>query len=172
MPAEGIKHKILLILISLTIIGEALSIIMWTLQPELQLISLLNYELGVISAGVMIVLNLFALYWIIKGKTWAPIYFIALSIGNRLWSQTHFDGGVHMIFVTWTSLLVIFSYNEYRGLNNSETGILSFGVILNLALSSFLFNPVDSLTYGLIFYLLFLVFLVAVVMVIRKVRKS
>jgi hypothetical protein len=172
MSAEGIKHKILLILITLTIIGEALSIIMWTLQPELQLISLLNYELGVISAGVMIVLNLFALYWIIKGKTWAPLYFIALSIGNRLWSQTHFDGGVHMIFVTWTSLLVIFAFNEYRGLSNSETGILSGGVILNLVLSSFLFNPVDSLTYGLVFYLLFLVGLVTFIIVLRKLRKS
>jgi hypothetical protein len=83
-----------------------------------------------------------------------------------------FDGGIHMIFVTWTSLLVIFSYNDYRGLSNSETGILSVGVILDLALSSFLFNPLDSLTYGLIFYVLFLVFLVAAIMIIRKLRKS
>jgi hypothetical protein len=107
-----------------------------------------------------------------KGKNWAPLYFIAISIGNRLWSQPLFAGGIHMIFVTWTSLLVIFSYNEYRGLSNSETAVLSGGVILDLALSSFLFNPLDSLTYGLIFYVLFLVFLVVAVMVFRKLRKS
>ena len=170
MQAEIIKHRILLILITLTIIGEALSILIWTFQPETQLISLLNYELGVISAAVMIILNGLALYWIIKGISWAPLYFIVLSIGNRIWSQTHFDGGIHMIFVTWTGLLVIFAYNEYRGLNNVETGVLSVGVILDLALSSLLFNPVDSLTYGLIFYILFLVVLVGALIVIRKLR--
>lgn len=169
MPAQGVKHKILLILITLTIIGEALSIIIWTLQPEQQF-TLLSYELGVISAGFMIVLNLFALYWIIKGKTWAPLYFIALSIGNRIWSQTHFGGGIHMIFVTWTSLLVIFSYNEYRGLSNTETGTLSVGVILDLGLSSFLFNPADSLTNGLIFYIAFLAFLVGTAIILRRIR--
>ena len=77
-----------------------------------------------------------------------------------------------MIFVTWTSLLVIFAYNEYRDLTNVETGIFSVGVIADLALSSFLFNPVDSLIYGLIFYILFLVVLVGALIVIRKLRKS
>jgi len=169
MPSEGVKHKILLILIALTIIGEVLSILIWTFQPE-QRFTVLSYELGVINAAVMIPLNLLALYWIVKGKNWAPLYFIAISIGNRLWSQPLFDGGIHMIFVTWTSLLVIFSYNEYRGLSNSETGILSVGVIADLALSSVLFNPLNSLTYGLIFYVLFLVVLVVVVIVLRKLR--
>ena len=169
MPAEGIKHKIFLILIALTIIGEVLSIIMWNILPESR-ISILDVQLGTINAAIMIPLNLLAFYWIIKGKKWAPLYFIAISIGNRLLSQTLFDGGIHMIFVTLTSVLVIFAYNEYRGLSNSETVFLSFGVILNLALSSFLFNPMDSLTNGLIFYILFLVFLVGAVIVLRKLR--
>ena len=169
MPSEGIKHKILLILIALTIIGEAISIIFWTLQPELRF-TVLNFELGIANAGVMILLNFLALYWIIKGKNWAPLYFIAISIGNRLLSQTLFDGGIHMMFVTLTSVLVIFAYNEYKGLSTSETVFLSVGVLLNLALSSFLFNPVDSLTNGLIFYIIFLVFLVGAVIVIRKLR--
>ena len=169
MPAEGIKHKILLILITLIIVGELLSILMWTLLPELRF-TVLSYELGVINAGVMIILNGFALYWIIKRISWAPLYFITISIGNRLVSQTLFDGGIHMIFVTITSVLVIFAYNEYRGLSSTETVVLSGGVILDLALSSLLFNPVDSLTSGLIFYVLFLVFLIGVIMAYRKLR--
>ena len=75
-----------------------------------------------------------------------------------------------MIFVTWTSLLVIFAYNEYRGLSNIETVFLSGGAILDLALSSLLFNPIDSLTNGLIFYILFLFVLVGSLIVIRKLR--
>jgi len=169
MTSQGVKHKLLLILITMTIIGEVLSIIMWSILPESR-ISILDVQLGTINAAIMIPLNLLAFYWITKGKKWAPLYFIAISIGNRLWSQPLFDGGIHMIFVTWTSLLVIFGYNEYRGLSNSETGILSVGVILNLALSSFLFNPMDSLTNGMIFYVLFLVFLVGAVIVLRKLR--
>lgn len=168
MPSEGIKHKILLILIAITIIGEVLAIILWTTGlPELR-DTILDVQLGIINAAIMIPLNLIALFGIIKRKKWAPLYFIAISIGNRLWSQPLFDGGIHMIFVTWTALLVIFAYNEYRGLSNFETAFLSGGAILNLALTSLLFNPLDSLTYGLIFYVLFLVFLVGAVMVIRK----
>ena len=169
MPAEGVKHKILLILIAMTIIGEILSIIMWTVLSESR-ISILDVNLGILNAAIMIPLNLFALFGVIKGKKWAPLYFIAISIGNRLWSQPLFDGGIHMIFVTWTSLLLVFAYNEYRGLSNSETAVLSGGVILDLALSSLIFNPLDSLTYGLIFYVLFLVGLVGAVIAIRKLR--
>ncbi len=169
MPSEGVKHKILFILIAVTIIGEVFSIIMWNVLPESR-ISILDVQLGTINAAIMIPLNLLAFYWIIKGKKWAPLYFIAISIGNRLWSQPLFDGGIHMIFVTWTSILVIFAYNEYRGLSNFETAFLSIGAISNLALSAFLFNPVDSLTYGLIFYIAFLAFLVGTVIALRKLR--
>ena len=169
MPAEGAKHKIFLILIAMTIIGEVLSIIMWTALPQSR-ITILDVQLGIINAAIMIPLNLFALFWIIKGKRWAPLYFIAISIGNRLWSQLLFDGGIHMIFVTWTSLLMVFAYNEYRGLSNSETAVLSGGVILDLVLSSLIFNPVDSLTYGLIFYVLFLVGLFGALIAIKKLR--
>ncbi|MBK5133456.1 hypothetical protein JJE00_03400, partial [Candidatus Bathyarchaeota archaeon] len=144
-------------------------IIMWTALPQSR-ISILDVQLGIINAAIMIPLNLFALFWIIKGKRWAPLYFIAISIGNRLWSQPLFDGGIHMIFVTWTSLLLVFAYNEYRGLSNSETAVLSGGVILDLALSSLIFNPVDSLTYGIIFYVLFLVGLVGALIAIKKLR--
>ena len=169
MPSEGVKHKILLILISMTIIGEVLSLLIWTLQPE-QRFTVLSYELGVINAAIMVLLNLIALFGVIKRKNWAPLYLIAISIGNRLWSQPLFDGGIHMIFVTWTTILVVFAYNEYRGLSNYETAFLSIGAIANLALSAFLFNPVDSLTYGLIFYIAFLTILIGTVIALRKLR--
>jgi hypothetical protein len=61
MQAEVIKHKILLILMALTILGEVISVLMWTLLPDLRF-TVLNFELGVINAGVMIVLNLIAFY--------------------------------------------------------------------------------------------------------------
>lgn len=169
MPSEGVKHKILLILISMTIIGEVLSLLIWTLQPE-QRFTVLSYELGVINAAIMVLLNLIALFGVIKRKNWAPLYFIAISIGNRLLSQPLFDGGIHMIFVTWTTIIVVFAYNEYRGLSNYETAFLSIGAIANLALSAFLFNPVDSLTYGLIFYIAFLTILIGTVIALRKLR--
>jgi hypothetical protein len=169
VPAQGVKHKILLILIGMTIVGEILLIIMWMALPASR-DTILDVQLGIINAAIMIPLNLIGLFGIVKGKKWAPLYFIVISIGNRLWSQPLFAGGIHMIFVTWTSLLVIFSYNEYRGLSNSETAVLSGGVILDLTLSSLLFNPLDSLTHGLIFYVLFLVFLVGAMITIRKLR--
>ena len=169
MPSEGVKHKILLILISMTIIGEVLSLLIWTLQPE-QRFTVLSYELGVINAAIMVLLNLIALFGVIKRKNWAPLYFIAISIGNRLLSQPLFDGGIHMIFVTWTTILVVFAYTEYRGLSNYETAFLSIGAISNLALSAFLFNPVDSLTYGLLFYIAFLTILIGTVIALRKLR--
>lgn len=172
MPSEGIKHKILLILIALTIIGEALSIILWsTGLPEFS-DTILDVQLGILNAAIFIPLNIIALFGILKRKKWAPLYFIAISIVNRLFSQLLFDGGIHMIFVTWTFILVVFAYNEYRGLSNFETAFLSVGAISDLALSSFLFNPVDTQTliYGLIFYWLFLAILVGTVIAIRKFR--
>lgn len=170
MSGEGIKRKILLVLMALTIIGEIASIIIWTTQPA-QRFTVLNFELGIINAAVMIPLNLIALFGIIKGIKWAPLYFIAISIGNRLWSQPLFHGGIHMIFVTWTALLVIFAYNEYRSLSNFETVFLSGGVLADLALSAFLFNPTDSLILGTVFYFLFMVFLVGTLITIKKLRQ-
>jgi hypothetical protein len=169
MPDEGVKHKILLILMAITIIGEIASIIIWTTNPS-QRFTILNYELGIANAAIMIALNLIALFGIIKGKKWAPLYFIAISIGNRLLSQPLFHGGIHLIFVTWTAQLVIFAYNEYRSLSNFETLFISGGVLVDLAASILLFNPVDSLVLGQVFYVLFLVFLVGTLITIKKLR--
>ena len=169
MSAEGIKHKILLLLVNLTVIGEVLSIILWATIPDTR-ISLIDLQLGIINAAVMIPLNLIALFGIIKGKKWGPLFLIAISIGNRLWSQPLFIGGIHLIFVTWTALLVIFAYNEYKGLSNLETVVISGGILLDFGLSVFLFNPFESITSGIVFYFLFMVFLVGAITVHRKLK--
>lgn len=169
MPVEGFKHKILLLLVALTIIGELLSIILWTTGLGTD-VSIIDLQLGIVNAAIMIPLNLIALLGIIKGKKWGSLFLIAISIGNRLWSQLLFIGGIHLIFVTWTALLVIFAFSEYKGLSNLETGVLSGGMLLNFGLSVLLFNPFESLTSGLLFYSLFMVFLVGAIIVYRKLR--
>ena len=169
MPVEGFKHKILLLLVALTIIGEVLSIILWTTGLGTD-VSIIDLQLGIVNAAIMIPLNLIALLGIIKGKKWGSLFLIAISIGNRLWSQLLFIGGIHLIFVTWTALLVIFAFSEYKGLSNLETGVLSGGMLLNFGLSVLLFNPFESLTSGLLFYSLFMVFLVGAILVYRKLR--
>jgi hypothetical protein len=79
-------------------------------------------------------------------------------------------GGIHLIFVTWTAQLVIFAYVEYSWLSNCETLFLSGGVILDLVAASLIFNPVNSLIFGVTFYGLFLVFLVGILVAIKKLR--
>ena len=173
---KDLKHKILLLLVALTIIGEVASIILWTANPiiptgeNIRYTLTVDYTIAVGSAAVFVALNLVALIWIIRRNKMGPLFLIAISIINRLISEPIFVGGIHLIFVTWTAILVVFAYNEYRELSNFETAFLSIGAISNLALSAFLFNPVDSLTYGLIFYIAFLAFLVGTVIALRKLR--
>ena len=169
MSAKGIIHKMLLLLVALTIIGEVLSIILWTAIPETR-ISLIDLQLGIINAAVVIPLNLVAFFGIIKGKKWGSLFFIAISIGNRLWSQPLFIGGIHLIFVTWTALLVIFAFSENKGLGNLETAVLSGGMLLDFGLSVLLFNPFESITSGLVFYFVFMVSLVGAIIVYKRLR--
>ena len=96
-----VKHKILLILLSLAIIGEFASIILWTVNPsfpsgEMARFSLAtDYTIAVLNAIVMIPLNLMALFWIIKRKKCGPLFLIAISIANRIASHPIFIGGTH-----------------------------------------------------------------------------
>ena len=170
MPAEGVKHKILLLLVALTIIGEIFSVVLWTISPEADMTLNVDIQLGIVNAAIMVPLNFVALFGILKGKKWGSLFLIAISIGNRLWSQLLFIGGIHLIFVTWTALLVIFSFSEYKGLSNLETGVLSGGMLLDFGLSVLLFNPFESLTSGLLFYFLFMIFLVGALIVYKKLR--
>jgi hypothetical protein len=173
---QDIKHKILLILIALTIIGEIASIILWTANPilpsgeNIRYTLKVDYTIAVVNAVGFVALNFVALIWIIRRNKMGPLFLIFISIINRLISEPIFVGGIHLVFVTWTAQLVIFSYLEYRGLSNRGTLFLSGGVIIDLVLTSLIFNTVKSLIFGIVFYVLFIVILVGVLMAVKKIR--
>ena len=173
---EDLKHKILLVLIALTIIGEVASIILWTANPiitigeNIRYTLKVNYIIAVANAAIFAALNFAALIWIIRRNKMGPLFLIVISIINRLISEPIFVGGIHLVFVTWTAQLVIFSYVEYRGLSNRGTLFLSGGVIIDLILTSLIFNPVNSLIFGVVFYVLFLAIVVGVMIAVNRIR--
>ena len=173
---RDLKHKFLLILVALTIIGEFASIIIWTINPPLpnepspRFTLAVDYLIAVANAAVFAVLNLIALFWIFKRNKIGAPFLIAVSIINRIISYPLFIGGAHAIFITWTTIMVIFAFAEYRGRNNFETVFLSVGVILDLAASAVLFSAEDNAFLGLVFYLAVLFILVGISVAIKKLR--
>ena len=77
---QDLKHKILLVLIALTIIGEVASIILWTANPilpagqEIRFTLAVNYTIAVANASVFAVLNFIALVWIIRRNKMGPLF--------------------------------------------------------------------------------------------------
>jgi len=77
-------HKILLLLVILTIIGEIASIVLWIVNPALGIepnarFSLsVDYIFAVTNAAVMIFLNSIAFYGIFKRLNWGHIFFISI----------------------------------------------------------------------------------------------
>jgi len=126
LSVKDFKHKILLFLIALTIIGEFLSIILWTTnrpvagEPFARFSLAVDYRIAVANAAVFVVLNLVAFIWTMRRNKMGPLFLIALSIINRLISEPIFIGGIHGIFLTWTAVLVIFSYLDYRKLTKQQ----------------------------------------------------
>ena len=113
-------HRILLILVALTIIGEISSIILWAVNPtipsgqKIRFTLAADYTIAIANAAVFAVLNLLAFNFIIRRNRKGQIFLIAISIINRAISHPIFIGGVHLIFVAWTALLVILAYLDYR----------------------------------------------------------
>jgi hypothetical protein len=173
---RDLKRKILLILTAITIIGEIASIILWITnrpiggEPYARFTLAVDYRIAVADAAVFAALNIVGLIWIIKRNKNGALLLITNAILNRIISYPLFIGGAHGIFITFTTILVIFAYVEYRGLSNFETAFLSLGVILDLAVSSLLFSAADSAQLGLAFYLVILAILVGIVVAIRKLR--
>jgi hypothetical protein len=173
---QNLKHKILLVLTVLTILGEVASIVLWITnhpvsgEPYARFSLAVDYTIAVANAVVFIVLNLVAFVLIFRRNRAGPLFLIAISILNRVISYPIFVGGAHGVFITWTALLVIFAYAEYRGLGKFEILFLSGGVLFDLAATALLFNAANSLVFGLIFYFVFLAFLVGIVVAIKKLR--
>ena len=123
---QDLKHKILLALTALAIIGEVASIILWTANPPMtgmpgaRSVLAVNYTIAIADAAVFSVLNLIALVWIIRKNKIGPLFLIAISIINRVISHPIFIGGAHGIFITWTAILVIFAYLDYRKLSKQK----------------------------------------------------
>ena len=123
---QDLKHKILLVLTAVAIIGEVASIILWTANPilpsgqEIRFSLAVDYTIAVANAAVFAVLNLIALVWIIRKNKIGPLFLIAISIINRVISHPIFIGGAHGIFITWTAILVIFAYLDYRKLSKQK----------------------------------------------------
>jgi hypothetical protein len=117
---QNSTYKILLVLVALTIIGEVASIILWVVNPtipsgqKIRFTLAVDYTIAIANAAAFTVLNLLAFYWIVRRNKKGPIFLIVISIINRLISQPIFIGGIHLIFVTWTVLIVVFAYLEYR----------------------------------------------------------
>ena len=142
---KNLTRKILYVLIFLTVIGESISIFLWTNSPVQRSVLIVDWEIAVLNAVIMVPLNLLALFWIIKRKDWGPLFLIAISIGNRIASQIFFDSGMHGLFITWTALLVFFAYFTYRPLNKIEilsilggyvTGFIAFILTYNYTYNS------------------------------------
>ena len=173
---RDIRHKILLILTAMTLIGEIASIILWLVNPPLGVepsarFSLAaDYTVAVSNAAIFAVINIVALFLIVKRNKTGALLLIVASIANRLISYPIFVGGIHGIFVTWTALLVIFAYVEYRGLSKFETAFLSFGVLFDFGLSSLLFSAAENADLGFAFYLIILAVLFGIVIIKRKLQ--
>ena len=122
---RDLQHKILLILVAITIIAEVASIIFWIVNPTIPLgkarVTLaVDFRIAVANAVVFVALNLMAFLWIVRRNKTGPLFLIAISIINRVISDPIFIGGAHIVFITWTVLLVIFAYLDYRKISKQE----------------------------------------------------
>ena len=122
---RNLQHKILLILVAITIIAEVASIIFWIVNPTIPLgkarITLaVDFRIAVADAVVFAVLNLMAFLWIGRRNKTGPLFLVVISIINRVISDPIFIGGAHIVFITWTVLLVIFAYLDYRRISKQE----------------------------------------------------
>jgi hypothetical protein len=106
----------------LTIIGEVISIILWTTNPtipngkQIRFTLAVPYTIAVANAAIFAFLNSLALVWIIRGKRNGPLFLMAISIINRIISHPIFIGGAHLFFIIWTILLVVFAYFDFKRL--------------------------------------------------------
>ncbi len=120
---KDLAHRILLVLTALTIIGEIASMILWIRngpmggEPYARFSLAVDYTIAVVNAAVFAVLNFIALVWIFRRRKMGPLFLIGISIINRVISDPIFIGGAHGIFISWTILLVVFAYLDYRQLS-------------------------------------------------------
>jgi hypothetical protein len=173
---QDVKHKILLLLTTLTIIGQLASIVLWIINPPLgtepsaRFSLAVDYTIAIADAAIFASINSVALFLIAKRNKNGVLLLIVSLILNRIISYPLFVGGIHGIFLTTTAIVVIFAFAEYRGLSKFETAFLSLGVILDFALTATIFSASESADLGLLFYFSVLIILVGIVATKRKLR--
>jgi hypothetical protein len=118
---KDLQHKILLALVAVTIVAEVASIVFWTINPTIPMgkarVTLaVDYRIAVANAAVFAALNSAALLLIFRRNRAGSLFLVAISIINRIISDPLFIGGAHLLFISWTVLLVIFAILEYRKL--------------------------------------------------------
>jgi hypothetical protein len=108
--------------VAITIVTEVASIIFWTVNPTIligkaRITLAVDFRIAVANAVFFALLNLVAFIWVFRRNKKGPLFLIAISIINRAISDLLFIGGAHIVFITWTILLVIFALLEYRKLS-------------------------------------------------------
>ena len=106
-----------MILLTLTIIGEVGSIIVWYSQPDMRMTLIVDYTTAIIASAAAAVLNIVALIGVLRKSKWGSLLVIAISIPNRIAGLFLFESPASTgIFAIWTALLVIFAYMNYKDL--------------------------------------------------------
>lgn len=171
---QDIPRKILCILIILTILGEIFSIYIFStgssINPDVEFDPLIvGKEIAILNAGIMVFLNLFSLLLIIKRVEWGPLFFIAISVGNRIWSQFIYDSGMHGLFISWTILLVFFAYYVYRKMNWTEIISIAAGAISGFPVFYFVFwETINEVIATLAWVLVIAAWIIAVKLITKK----
>jgi hypothetical protein len=109
------NHKILLILLAITIIGEVASIIIWYSLPDLRMTLIVEYTTAIVAAVVPALLNIVAFIGVLKKNKWGSLLVIVVSIPNRILGLFLFESPASTgVFALWTALLVIFAYMNFQ----------------------------------------------------------
>jgi hypothetical protein len=84
---RDLQHKILLVLVTITIVAEVASIIFWIVNPTIligkaRVTLAVDFRIAVANAAVFAVLNLAAFRWIFRRNKKGPLLLIVISIIN------------------------------------------------------------------------------------------
>lgn len=168
------------LLIILTILGEVFSIYMFATDSSVNPESgfgprdglVVDWEIAALNAAIMIPLNLLALFLIFKRKEYSPLFFIAISVGNRIWSQFIYDSGMHGMFIGWTGLLIYFTYWAHYKTNPIELISILAGAITGAVAFYFTFWATINEIIATIVWVLIIAAFVGLAKLINKNRKG
>ena len=107
-------HKILMLLVTLSIIGGLASIIIWYTQPDMRMTLVVDYNEAIIAAAVIAVLNILALVSLKMKMQIGPLVVIAITIPNRILGYFHFElAAGQVVFIAWSAILIIFALLDF-----------------------------------------------------------